>query len=141
MITVITEHTNLLTAKAAMQAARNAPGANTLNPSTIGVAEAVNRALGDTTAALRAAVDGLIMGDFRLAARVALTELEQDITELAHIDAFLWAAALLPADVDADYDLARLRAHREAITTSITENTATLVIALGDVRLDLKGDE
>lgn len=137
MITVITEHSTLLTVKAGLQAARTATTSNTLKAQTTGLAEAVNRALGDTTAALRAAVDRLVMGDTRLRARQALTALERDVTELAHIDNVLWAAALLPADIDADYDLVRVRARREAVTAAITENTATLAVALDGVRLDI----
>lgn len=137
MITTITEHSTLLTVKAGLQAARVATTSNALKASTADIADAVNRALGDTTAALRGAVDKLTMGDIRMHARDALTALEQDITELAHVDNLLWAAALLPADVDVDYDLARLRARREAITGAITENTATLSLALADVRLDI----
>jgi hypothetical protein len=140
MITVITEHSALLTIKAGLQATRTAAASNTLKAQTAGIADAVNRALGDTTTALDTAIDRLTMGDGRLGARRAFAVLGTDITELAHVDNVLWAAALLPADIDADYDLARLRARRETITANITRTTAFLVNALADARLDVPDD-
>lgn len=141
MITIITEHSTLLTIKAGLQGARYAgTGPDTLNAQTAFLSEAVNRALGETTAALEGAIDHLTMGDVRLHARQAFAAFGTHVTELAHIDNVLWAAALLPAYVDTDYDIIRLRTRREAITADITRTTAVLVHALADVRVDVPDD-
>lgn len=137
MITVITEHSTLLTIKAGLQGARYASAGP---DSASAIAESVNHALGDTTAALEGAIGHLTMGDMRLHARQAFAALGNHVTELAHVDNVLWAAALLPADIDADDDLARLRARREAITADITRTTAVLVHALADSRVDVPDD-
>lgn len=137
MITVIAEHSTLLTVKSGLQGARYASADPDIAAT---IAEAVNRALGDTTAALESAIDRLTMGDIRLHARQAFWSLGNHVTELAHIDNVLWAAALLPADIDADDDLGRLRARRELIAADITRATAVLAQALADVRVDVPAD-
>lgn len=137
MITVITEHSTLLTVKAGLQGTRYA---GPVNVRTADIADAVNRALGDTTTALEGAINRLTMGDCRLHARRAFGALGNHVTELAHIDNVLWAAALLPAAIDVDHDLARLRARREMVAADITRTTAVLAYALADSRVDVPDD-
>jgi hypothetical protein len=140
MITVITEHTALHAAKTGVQSARRASTSTTLKTQTAGIVHGINRALGETRLKLDTAIDRLTMGDLRLNARRALDGLEQSVIDAAHIDNVLWAAALLPADIDTDLDVARLRARREAVTADVNRHTACLVHALADVRVDVPAD-
>ncbi len=126
--------------KTGVQSARHASSSTTLKTQTAGIVHGINRALGETRLKLDTAIDRLTMGDTRLNARRALDGLEQSVIEAAHIDNVLWAAALLPADIDTDDDLGRLRARREAITADITRTTAVLVHALADSRVDVPAE-
>jgi hypothetical protein len=140
MITVITEHLTLLTAKTGMHAAGAVASAGTIGPRGTDIVEAINRALGDTTDALNAAITALPFGDIRLAARQAFDALNTATPDLAGLDIALDAAAILPADVDTDDDIARLRARREAITADINRHIAALAHALADARADITAE-
>lgn len=147
MITPIAEYTALVSAKARMTAARHSIQ---FRPSRIighaqNVVEATNRAIGDVRAQITAAIDDLVPGNVgtpdaiahRMHARHAFDALEVHAGTIAELDLMLAAAATLPADVDVDYEVARLRSERESATADLTRNTAVLVHALADSRLDI----
>lgn len=126
MITVITEHTTLITARA--KARRHGHGAK--------IIEAINRALGDTTAQLIDAIENLGGIAVRTHAMTALKSLERHAGTIAELDAVLEAAAMLPGDLDVDDEVARMRYERETNAADLTRNTTVLVHALADARVD-----
>lgn len=126
MITVITEHITLIKAKVKVIAhphLQHVPE----------VTDAINRALGNTSAQLRAAIDTLDDPGARLHASHALQAINRHAGFETHLDAVLEGIALLPADVDVDYEAARLRAERETTAADLTRSIAVLVHALADV--------
>lgn len=131
MITVITEHTTLITARA--KGRRHGHGAT--------IIEAINRGLGDTTAQLVAAIEALEDAAQRVHAMRALKSLEAHAGTIAELDAVLEAAAMLPGDLDVDVDVAGLRYVRETHAADLTRNTAVLVHALEHSRADRPADE
>lgn len=131
MITVITEHTNLVRSKTKVV------GHGHLGGRAGDILEAINRALGDTCAQLRTAIEALPDVAIRMHAGRALQALETHTMTEAHLDAILEGAALLGADIDVDYEVARLRSERESNSADITRNTAVLVMALADSRVDV----
>lgn len=151
MITVIAEYTALVSAKARMNAARHA--LQFRSPRLFGpaqdVVEAANRALGEARAQITAAIDALVPGNIgtpdainhRLHARHAFDAIAEHAGAIADLDAILAGAATLPADVDADWSVARLRAERELALADLIRNTAVLVHALADVRVDVPADD
>lgn len=134
MITVITEHANLTRAKAKVVAHPTVDRAGT-------VLDAINRALGDTRAQLRAAIEALPDVAMRMHAGRALQALEAHTNTEAHLDAVLEGAALLGADLDVDAVVAGMRADREVNAADLTRNVAVLVHALAESRADLVGDD
>lgn len=130
MITVLTEHANLVRTKAKVVAHGHVDGAGV-------VIDAINRALGDTRAQLRTAIDALPDVAMRMHADRALQALDTHTSAEAHLDAVLEGAALLGADVDVDYEVARMRSQRETNGADLTRNLAVLVHALADSRADI----
>lgn len=150
MITVIAEYTALVTAKARMNGARHAlqfRPRRLFGPAQ-DVVDGTNRALGEARAQITAAIDNLVQGNVgtpadiahQLHARTAFAAIDTHAGAVADLDAMLAAASTLPADVDVDYAAARLRSERELALADLTRNTAVLVHALADARLDVTGD-
>lgn len=129
MITVITEHAGLIAAKVKVVAHPHLQHV----PEVI---DALNRALGDTGAQLRTAIDGLDDPAMRMHAQHALQAITRHAGFVTHLDAVLEGIALLPADVDVDYEATRLRAERETTAADLTRNIAVLVHTLADVAED-----
>lgn len=150
MITAISEYTALVSAKARMAAARQA--LQFRSPRLFGpaqdVIEATNRALGESRSQITDAIDALVPGNIgtpdvianRMHARHAFDAIETHAGAVAELDVILAATATLPADVDIDWHLARLRAEREVALADLTRNTAVLVHALADARVDVHDD-
>lgn len=134
MITVITEYTNLVRAKAKVVAHGHLGGL------AGDIIEAINHALGDTRTQLRTAIEALPDTATRVHADRALQSLFTHASTEAHLDAVLEGAALLGADVDVDYEVARMRSQRETNGADLTRNLAVLVHALADSRADLGTD-
>lgn len=147
MITPIAEYTALVSAKARMTAARHVLQfrAPRLFSPAQDVVEATNRAIGEVRAQITTAIDDLVQGNIgtpdaiahRMHARTAFAALENHAGAIAELDLMLAAAATMPADVDVDYAAARLRAEREMQLADLTRNTAVLVHALADSRVDV----
>jgi hypothetical protein len=131
MITVLTEHTNLVRTKAKVVA-----HGHVADNAVDTIIAAINRALGDTRAQLRTAIDALPDVAMRMHADRALQALDAHASAEAHLDAILEGAALLGADVDVDYEVARMRSQRETNGADLTRNLAVLVHALADSRVD-----
>lgn len=147
MITVIAEYTALVSAKARMTAARQVlqfRSPRLFSPAQ-DVVEATNHAIGEVRAQITTAIDALVQGNtgtpddiaHRMHARTAFAALETHAGAVAELDLVLAAAATMPADVDVDYAAARLRSEREMQLADLTRNTAFLVHALADTRLDI----
>lgn len=147
MITVIAEYTALVSAKARMTAARQVlqfRSPRLFSPAQ-DVVEATNHAIGEVRAQITTAIDALVQGNIgtpddiahRMHARTAFAALETHAGAVAELDLVLAAAATMPADVDVDYAAARLRSEREMQLADLTRNTAFLVHALADTRLDI----
>lgn len=147
MITAISEYTALVSTKARMTAARHVIQ---FRPARLighaqNIVEATNRAIGDIRAQITEAIDNLVPGNVgtpdaiahRMHARHAFDAIETHAGTLADIDAMLAAAVALPADVDVDWDVARLRSEREVALADLTRNIAVLVHALADARVDV----
>jgi hypothetical protein len=147
MIKPIAEYTALVGAKARMSPARYALQfrPERLIEHAQNVVESTNRAIGEVRAQITTAIDGLVPGDHgpstaiiaRLNARHAFAAIEVHAGIIAELDLMLTAAATLPADVDVDDEVARLRAEREVHAADLTRDTAVLVHALADARLDV----
>lgn len=147
MITPIAEYTALVSAKARMAPARQAlqfRPPRLFSPAQA-VVEATNRAIGEVRAQITTAIDNLVQGNIgtpdaiahRMHARTAFAAIETHAGAIAELDLMLAAAAMLPADVDVDLAAARLRSEREMQLADLTRNTAVLVHALADARLDI----
>jgi hypothetical protein len=134
MITVLTEYTNLVRAKAKVVAHGHLGGR------AGDIIEAINRALGDALEPLRTAIEALPDVAMRMHADRALQALFTHASTEAHLDAVLEGAALLGADVDVDDVVARLRSQRETNSADLTRNLAVLVHALADSRVDAGAD-
>jgi hypothetical protein len=147
MITVIAEYIALVSTKARMTAARHSiqfQHERIIGP-TQNVVEATNRAIGEVRGQITTAIDDLVQGNHgtpdaiahRMHARIAFGAIEVHAGVIAELDLMLTAAAVLPADVDVDHDVARLRAEREAHAADLTRHSAVLVHALADARIDV----
>lgn len=133
MISVITEHLNLMATKTRVA------GHGHLGGRAGDIIEAIDRAIEDTGAQLRTAIDTLPTVPRRLAGS-ALLDIEAHTMTGVHFDAVLEGAALLGADIDVDDHVARLRGERESNSVDLNRSLAVLMKALAGVRVDA-GDE
>lgn len=129
MITPIAEYTALVSVKARLSPAPLIPAAQAITGT-------INNAIGDARAVIATAVEALPLPT-RWHAHQALGALERHTTALADLDVMLEAVGKLPADVDVDWEVARLRAEREGRAADIVRVTAVLVHALADARVDI----
>jgi hypothetical protein len=129
MITPIAEYAALVSVKARLSPAP-------LTPAAQHITETINRAIGEARAVIATAVEALPLPT-RWHAHQALGALERHTTSVADLDVMLEAVGKLPADVDVDYEVARLRAEREGRAADIVRVTAVLVHAVADVRVDV----
>lgn len=130
MITPIAEYAALVSVKARLSAAPLVPAAQAIT-------DTINNAIGEARAILTTAIDALPDTAMRMHAHAALGSLDIHTTALADLDAMLEAVGKLPADVDVDWEVARLRAEREGRAADIVRVTAVLVHALADARANI----